>query len=82
MTTTAEPRALALARIREMCANGRAREIRKDARLALADVAAEVGMTPSNLQQWETGARRPTGLAALDLLELLDELAERYAPAA
>jgi DNA-binding transcriptional regulator YiaG len=81
--TATEPQALAIARLRELCASGKARDIRQAARLALDDLASEVGVTRSCVAAWEGGLRRPPkSSGSLTYLALLDELAERYlAPA-
>jgi transcriptional regulator with XRE-family HTH domain len=75
----AEPRALAIARLRRMCKDGTAGRIREAAGLSLSDLSSEVGCAPSCIASWQNGQRAPSrSEAALAYLALLDELAERY----
>jgi transcriptional regulator with XRE-family HTH domain len=73
--TDPEPQSIALSRLRLLCASGRARAIRAGAQLALADLARDIGVTPSAFARWESGETRPTGERALVYLRLLDALA-------
>ena len=64
----------ALARVRELTASGRARKLRKAARLSQGDIATALGTTLSAVSRWETGRTRvPRSHAAL-YSRILDEL--------
>jgi len=68
---------LDLAEVRALAKSGRAREIRVDSALSLADVAGAIGVTAPTVQRWEKGLRKPFGQAALRYGALLDVLARR-----
>jgi len=61
-----------------MCSSGRARLIRLNAALSLAEIAAAIGgdppVSPSTIFRWERGDRSPHGEAATRYCELLDDL--------
>lgn len=69
--------ALCLAKIREWCVNGRAREIRIANRLSQAEVAKPIAATQAAVSRWECGQRLPSGEVALAYLRLLESLARR-----
>lgn len=65
---------LELAAIRRQARAGRARDARLQAGLSLAEVAAVIGVAPATVLRWETGQRKPRGLAALRYGRLCQEL--------
>lgn len=65
---------VALARLRTMCVDGTAREIRLRADVSLAEIADAIGSTPVTVSRWERGMHSPRGEAAARYLELLTEL--------
>jgi DNA-binding transcriptional regulator YiaG len=65
----------ALARLRSMCSDGRARQIRVQLDIDLAELAGAIDVEPQRLYRWETDRARPTGDAALRYLQALDALA-------
>lgn len=71
---------LDLLEVRSLARSGRAREIRHQSQLSLAEVAGAVGTTPSTIQRWENGLRKPYGDIALRYGALLDALARRLEP--
>jgi DNA-binding XRE family transcriptional regulator len=71
---TAIDEAVALARLRADLASGKAREVRKRARLSQADVARAVGVDPQTVTNWEAGRRMPRGETAIKYATLLHEL--------
>lgn len=68
---------LALAEIRAMAVDGRARAIRMAARVSLTEVAESAGVAPATVARWEAGDRRPRGEPALRYRQVLYELAKR-----
>jgi DNA-binding transcriptional regulator YiaG len=74
------PKTSELAEIRRLAKTGRARIIRTEAQLSLAEVAAEVRnlstelTTPTTVLRWERGERSPHGEAALAYLKVLRAL--------
>jgi DNA-binding transcriptional regulator YiaG len=68
--------AVTLARLRELVASGRAREIRERARLSQAEVGAAVGVHQPTVHKWETGRTMPRGQAAVAYVGLLDKLSQ------
>jgi DNA-binding transcriptional regulator YiaG len=70
---------LLLVEAQEMAANGRAREIREEARLTQGLVGETVGVTAACVSFWEAGKRRPRGAPALRWARLLRKLSEREA---
>jgi transcriptional regulator with XRE-family HTH domain len=69
----------ALARVRQLAASGRAREIRIEAGVSLGEIAADVGCTPTCIWRWERAddnpnGRSPTGAAAIRYLRVLERL--------
>jgi len=68
--------AVMLARLRADTASGRAREIRKRARLSQSEVAAAVGVTQPTVGAWEAGRMMPHGKAAAAYAALLERLAK------
>jgi DNA-binding transcriptional regulator YiaG len=61
-----------LARVRELAASGRARELRLAARLSQTEIADACGVAPSLVSRWESGRRRPRGRAAHIYVAILD----------
>jgi DNA-binding transcriptional regulator YiaG len=49
--------------------------IRSNAEISLAELAAEVGVSPSTIFRWESGIRSPHGPAAVRYVVLLDRIA-------
>jgi DNA-binding transcriptional regulator YiaG len=76
----ADPVSVQLAEVRTLCAIGRARAIREDAGLTLADLARDVHVSTSTIARWETAEARPTGAVALSYLRLLRRLEQRSRP--
>lgn len=66
--------ALRLASVRELAKSGRARELRREARLSLAEIGAVVGVDQATVWRWETGRRAPQGAPALRYEALLRSL--------
>jgi transcriptional regulator with XRE-family HTH domain len=58
---------------RELARSGRARALRVDAGLTLADVARDCGVAPSTVLRWERG-QTGRGAAALRYVRLLQDL--------
>lgn len=77
MSTASAEELFELSTVRELCASGRAREVREAARLSGREVAAACGVTPVCISRWETGMRRPYGDAALRYGRLLAVLMQR-----
>ncbi len=77
-TITTQAGAIALAQLRQMCANGEAQAIRENARLSAADCARHVGVGRALIRRWERGDVRPTGNRAMAYLVLLEDLACRF----
>lgn len=63
-----------MARCRDLASNGRARAIREQARLSLAEMANACGVDEGTLSRWERGQRKPRSAVALRYLALLDAL--------
>jgi DNA-binding transcriptional regulator YiaG len=72
-TGTAE-RALRIAVVRQMCRDGRLRQVRQGAGLSLTDLAEGVDTTAQTLWKWETGMRSPRAEKALRLFDTLELL--------
>jgi DNA-binding transcriptional regulator YiaG len=72
-TATAEVRALA--RIRQMARDGRARSIREGAAIGVAELSRYLGCDPRSIRRWEEGERIPSERLAFKWLALLDALA-------
>ncbi len=66
-----------LLEVRSLAQSGRAREIRLQHGLSLAEIAGAIGTTASTIQRWENGLRKPYGEIALRYGSLLDALARR-----
>lgn len=66
-----------LASVRSLIRSGAARAIRQANRLSLAEVARDVGVTPTAVCRWEHGKRYPRGASALRYGRLLNELLEK-----
>jgi transcriptional regulator with XRE-family HTH domain len=63
-----------MARCRDLASSGKAREIRAQARLSLAELAQACGIDEGTLSRWERGQRRPRSAVALRYLDVLDAL--------
>jgi DNA-binding transcriptional regulator YiaG len=63
-----------LVTMRQLVANGEARQIRVDCRLSLAEMAAPIGVSAAAVSRWETGQRRPSGRPAIAYARLLVRL--------
>lgn len=63
-----------LRRVRDQAQSGEARRLREDAGLSLTEVAKAIGVTASAVSQWESGRRRPRGIAALKYAAVLASL--------
>jgi DNA-binding transcriptional regulator YiaG len=63
-----------LIEVRAAVRSGRARQLREEAGVSQAEVAAAVGVTRACVSRWEAGARKPTGAAAQRYARLLDLL--------
>lgn len=70
--------ALRLSYVRELAKSGRARELRRRARLSLAEVGAVTGVDQASVWRWETGRRTPQGAPALRYETLLRSLEETW----
>jgi transcriptional regulator with XRE-family HTH domain len=68
--------ALAVARVRSWLRSGRAKTIRKRARLTQADVARAVGTDHPQISRWESGLYSPARGTALRLARLYEQLEE------
>jgi transcriptional regulator with XRE-family HTH domain len=64
-----------VARLRADLASGRAREQRRAAAIRVHEVAAELGVTPQAVSQWENGRRVPGAVHALAYARLMDAVA-------
>lgn len=74
----APPDPVDLARVRDYCRTGFARQIRQSRHVSLRELAAAVGdTTPTSVHRWETGQCAPRGLAAARYVMVLDRLVER-----
>lgn len=67
-----------LADLREMVADGRARQLRESANLSRADIGRAAGIGEVTVWRWENGKRRPTGSAALRYARVLRLLEQRH----
>lgn len=67
-------RAERLATVKAMAADGRAKAVRRAARLSLRDVGMAVGVDTSTVGKWERGQRVPTGDAAWRYADLITRL--------
>ena len=63
-----------VARTRSLARSGAARSIRIAAGISLAEVASQLGVSPSTVHRWETGVRRPRAAAAVEYGRLLQSL--------
>ena len=79
MIETSPDHAIRISRMRKLCANGGARQLRKDARLSMQEVADALGCTTAAVSSWEIGFRSPRGLLGRRYAELLERLAEELA---
>ena len=68
-----------IARTRGDLATGRARQLRVDAGVSLAEVAAVLKVSRQAAGQWETGRTRPSAVHALAYGRLLARLTDRAA---
>jgi len=66
-----------VSRVRRLCADGGAREIRTSRSLSLGDIATTLGVHKSTVLRWETGTCQPKKEAALRYGRLLEKLADR-----
>lgn len=65
-----------LVEAREAASTGSGADIRELAGLTQSELARAVRVTPSTVNRWESGGRRPTGDAALRYGRVLRRLAE------
>jgi transcriptional regulator with XRE-family HTH domain len=65
---------LEVAAVRAACVSGEAREVRRGARLTLAEVGAALGVTAAAVSRWERGERMPRTNTARRLAALLRDL--------
>lgn len=63
-----------ISRARKLLASGRARQIRRKARISSEELAQAVGVARATLSRWENGQSQPRGPYALRYAELLEEL--------
>ena len=77
MTVATQATPLALARVRDLCVSGAARQIRTQAALSLREVAGYLNVSIATLSEWELGTQRPTGDRAIRYGKLLSDLAGR-----
>lgn len=68
---------LRLTEVRQMTGSGEARRIRLEAGLSLKELGAGCGSDQSTVFRWESGDRRPRGVAALRYLELLEAISAK-----
>jgi len=68
--------AVAIATVRAMCRDGRARTIRATAALSLAELGQIIDVSHTAVSRWELGQRAPRGEAALRYYRLLRRLAD------
>lgn len=66
--------AVEIARARELLRSGRAQEIRENAGLSRAEIAADLGVDQSAIWRWERGKRAPRGNVAKRYAQLLHQL--------
>lgn len=64
-----------IARVRRMTKDGDARRIRENAEVTQTELGSACGVSGAAIALWESGKRRPTGMAALRYAQALDELA-------
>ena len=62
-----------------MLATGEARELRIAAGLSAAELASEIGVSPSTIFHWENARSRPRSDLALHYLALLERLERELA---
>jgi DNA-binding transcriptional regulator YiaG len=72
-TTTPTSEVERLARVQQLAASGKARELRGD--VPATAVARAAGTSHVAVLRWEKRLRRPSGAAALRYLDVLDALA-------
>jgi hypothetical protein len=65
-----------LARLRQMCRDGTARETRLSTGTSLSEIAADIspGLRPTTVQRWETGKQMPRGALAAGYYRALQRL--------
>lgn len=63
-----------VARVRRWLRDGRAQGIREASGLTRSDIGRALGVSPSTISRWETGARAPRPVVAIRLLRLLGRL--------
>jgi transcriptional regulator with XRE-family HTH domain len=68
------PTATDISRLRLMCRDGTARQVREAADLSLSDIARDVGCTAASISRYETGLIRPGRRRAVAYLAVLDAL--------
>lgn len=68
-------RAVTLALLRRLVADGTAKRLREQAQLSLADVGRACGTDAATVWHWEHG-RRPRATVALRYAELIGQLAD------
>jgi DNA-binding transcriptional regulator YiaG len=74
-TSPASPDLGDLARVRALVASGEAARVRRDSRIALAEIADVVGCHPRTIAAWEGGDQTPRGDIAVRYLRTIEHLA-------
>lgn len=69
-----------VSRVRQAIREGHVREIRQQAAVTQAELAASIGVSPSCVSHWESGTRLPREETALRYGSLLEMLGEKVAP--
>lgn len=65
---------LKIAKVRQMLARGEARDIRCRSGLSVAELAGELGVSPTTVWYWENARHVPKGDRAERYLEILERL--------
>ncbi len=65
-----------LATVRRLAQSGRARRIRLDAGVSIAEIARAIGVSSPTVYRWEVGENNPQGAAALAYFQLITDLSE------
>ena len=65
--------------MRRLAAQGKARELRRERRCSLRELAVVIGTSAATLSRWETGLASPRILSALRWADALEIAPERVA---